>query len=222
MSISSEVTSWYTKIGVSIEKSRKIRGGNFVQLATVDEISKEPRCRTVVFRGFLDHSHVGKEENEKVQSVDTSHCFKMITDIRSNKVQEAGYDGSSVAEMVWWFSKSSEQYRIRGILRFVGEEDKAKCQLDDFLKQKRKEQWGSLSDMAREQFYWKDPSLPYEEQNIVPAGGRGDDGKILPAPKNFLLMLLYPTRVDYLRLTGNYRQIDEFHSGHWICKRVNP
>lgn len=40
---------WRERIEVSIAKSRKIRGGNYVQLATVDE-DGHPRCRTVVFR----------------------------------------------------------------------------------------------------------------------------------------------------------------------------
>jgi hypothetical protein len=60
--------------------------------------------------------------------------MKMITDLQFGKVREAltssGYDAkmedekkekkNDVAELVWWFLKSSEQYRVRGHLRFVG------------------------------------------------------------------------------------------------------
>merc|ERR1712224_84325 len=77
----------------------------------------------------------------------------------------------------------------------------------------RKEQWGNLSDPAREQFFWKDPGLPKFDNDdvvVVPKGGRDEDGKVLPPPDNFLLMILQPTRCDYLRLTDNYRQIDNF------------
>ena len=211
--------SWRDRITGSIARSRKIRGGNFVQIATVDPDSLEPRCRTVVFRGFLPHRP--SESGKSAQSLPT--VMKMITDLRSSKVAEATNHPKSnqSAELVWWFVKSSEQYRIRGKLQFVGcgsfEGDS-----DAFLTQMRKEQWGNLSDSAREQFYWKDPSVPYTLQNDVPAGGRGEDGKVLPPPKNFLLMLLHPTRVDYLRLGDNYRQIDNLDGEEWRCERVNP
>ena len=147
--------------------------------------------------------------------------MKMITDLRSSKVGEAsGHTSPATAntcELVWWFAKSSEQYRVRGKLQFVGGDES-----DDFLVRMRKEQWGNLSDMAREQFYWRDPSIEYEPQVKVPEGGRGEDGKVLPPPDNFLLMLLNPTRVDYLRLTDNFRQFDELEGEKWMEKRVNP
>ena len=127
----------------------------------------------------------------------------MITDARSSKVKEiASSDGAS--EMVWWFQKSSEQYRFAGRLRLVGEDA-----TDDTLVSARKQQWGNLSDSAREQFLWETPGAPYGPQPPVAKGGRDASGKLLPAPPAFLLMLLYPTRIEYLRLTDNYRQVDE-------------
>jgi hypothetical protein len=76
-----------------------------VQIATVDETTMEPRCRTVVFRGFQNLP----SEHPMARTMDdgASCVLKMITDKRSNKVRE-----STDCEMVWWFSKSSEQYRI--------------------------------------------------------------------------------------------------------------
>ena len=51
MSAMDGVVPWRERITDSIARSRKIRGGNYVQLATVDA-NNAPRCRTVVFRGF--------------------------------------------------------------------------------------------------------------------------------------------------------------------------
>lgn len=65
----------------------------------------------------------------------------MITDARSAKLAE-----SRRCELCWWFAKSSEQYRVSGELKYVGPDDP-----DQDL---RKQQWGNLSDKAREQFYW--------------------------------------------------------------------
>jgi PPOX class probable FMN-dependent enzyme len=206
------LTSWRSRIDTSIAKSRKIRGGNYVQIATVDSETNEPRCRTVVFRGFQDMP-ISSVECEGKPCV-----MKMITDNRSNKVSEAT-TGNSACEMVWWFSKSNEQYRIQGELKFVGS---GQFELDKQLASVRKQQWGNLSDMAREQFFWKTPGLVYSGDSTVPEGGRDKEGKLLPPPDSFLLMLLFPYRVEYLRLGDNFRQIDELEGDDWSMIRVNP
>jgi len=214
------VISWRERINGSIASSRKIRGGNYVQIATVDAETNEPRCRTVVFRGFLP-PRPNEDGSTANQRAEESCVMKMITDLRSRKVGEASGHPDQAAELVWWFAKSSEQYRVRGRLQFVGGGSFANDD-DEFLARMRKEQWENLSDMAREQFYWKDPGIEYSQQAEVPEGGRGEDGTILPIPDNFLLMLLHPTYVDYLRLTDNFRQVDKFDEDDWTEKRVNP
>merc|ERR1711972_201870 len=105
----------------------------------------EPRCRTVVFRGFVELASA----REPLPT-----AMKMITDARSEKV--AQILARPACEMVWWFSKSSEQYRISGNLRLVGADSN-----DASLLAARKQQWGNLSDQAREQFYWKAPGVAY-------------------------------------------------------------
>jgi len=206
---SEPITTWREKIVTSVARSRKVRGGNYVQIATVDPETLEPRCRTVVFRGFIKQD--GKETD----------IMKMITDQRSSKYSEvtkSGNDGKSSCEMVWWFGKSSEQYRIRGQLKFIGGDES-----NTALFIARKEQWGNMSDPAREQFYWKGPGLPFDSQAEVPEGGRDGDGKVLPPPDNFLLMLLYPNRCDYLRLGDNFRQIDNINGDEsWDVQQVTP
>jgi hypothetical protein len=286
--------NWKERIDVSIARSRKIRGSNYVQLSTIDVGSMEPRCRTVVFRGFLgggavvpssaaalsdapivggrttssDYYRGGGEDAPDGGGGGGCYYYgdcvmKMITDSRSGKVREAtsssGDDADAnaeeeneeneeneekekkkkkndVAELVWWFSKSSEQYRVRGRLRFVGGGGEYGDEPGGYLERERRRQWGNLSDMAREQFYWGDPGVAYSGRPDVPAGGRDpDDGTVLPPPPNFLLMLLIPTRVDYLRLTDNYHQVDEWRSRggggsddgddgitRWKSIRVNP
>ena len=138
----------------------------------------------------------------------------MITDARSAKVKE-----SARVELCWWFSQSSEQYRFAGEIAYGGGDAEG----DDAAL--RKQQWGNLSDMAREQFFWKHPprddfiAAPEE----VPAGGRDAEGKLLPAPDVFLLALLQPEAVDYLRLSDNHRQLDaRGDGGDWSANRVNP
>jgi pyridoxamine 5'-phosphate oxidase len=217
--------SWRSLLEVSMARSRGIRGSNYVQLATVDTETNEPRCRTVVFRGFQkfpeDHSY------RKLHSCDgLSTVLKMCTNANSKKAVE-----SAAAEVVWWFPKSSEQYRFRGKLRYVGG---GSCPLDDdpFLVTARKELWGNLSDAARESFLdEKIPGMPVQqnpEMTIisVPAGGRDPTtGKPVPPPDCFLLVLLLPQHVDYLNLKENYRQMDaaaeEEGVASWSFQQVN-
>lgn len=213
---------------VSIAKTRKVRGSNYVQIATVDA-KGEPHCRTVVFRGFLnsipsDHQMYNTCQKDDNSNADSSlPCImKMCTDGRSKKMEESA--NQPIAEMVWWFPKTSEQYRIRGPLIMIGEQ-----QEDKMLAIYRKELWGNLSDPARESFLNPVvPGIPYsdpssnEEKNI---GGRDEDGKVVPPPSNFVLMLLDPQEVDYLRLTGSqYRQKDlrNKDTRKWNWERLNP
>eukprot|EP00526_Cylindrotheca_closterium_P020664 CAMPEP_0113622264 /NCGR_PEP_ID=MMETSP0017_2-20120614/11400_1 /TAXON_ID=2856 /ORGANISM="Cylindrotheca closterium" /LENGTH=212 /DNA_ID=CAMNT_0000532073 /DNA_START=104 /DNA_END=742 /DNA_ORIENTATION=+ /assembly_acc=CAM_ASM_000147 len=210
---SEEDQSWRSLLDVSIAKSRKIRGSNYVQVSTVED--GEPRCRTVVFRGFQQTP----ADHTLFHEVDEKPClFKMCTDKRSKKVAQNAKQ--AVAEIVWWFPKTSEQYRVRGNLILVGGDNE-----DRALEIARKELWGNIADPSRESFLGQVvPGEAYEKDtSIVPIGGRDDDGKMVPPPDNFLLMLLDPTDVDYLRLTGDqYRQIDARGSSGWTRQRVNP
>ena len=144
-SIDQTVTSWKSRIDVAIAKSRKVRGGNYVQIATVDEDGL-PHCRTVVFRGFHEFPSLSPSVSEAeactTQTQTTPRlAMKMITDNRSEKV--AQIKASPACEMVWWFAKSSEQFRLAGKLMLIGEDE-----IDPVLLSARKQQWGNLSDMV--------------------------------------------------------------------------
>lgn len=196
------IQAWEAKIKGSIARSRDVRGSNYVQIATVDNDGR-PRNRTVVFRGF-----------QSIESTAQS-AMRMITDARSEKVGHV--ERSPACEMVWWFAKSSEQYRIAGDLQLIGPQHDGELQLA------RTQQWEKLTDSAREQFFWQAPGIKYTSEPKVPKGGRDDSGKVLPPPEAFLLMLLWPNTVKYLRLTDNFSQLDTAISdGAWKSERVNP
>mmetsp|Transcript_57548 Transcript_57548/g.130401 ORF Transcript_57548/g.130401 Transcript_57548/m.130401 type:complete len:241 (-) Transcript_57548:365-1087(-) len=215
------IVPWRERIEGSIARSRKVRGGNFVQIATVDH-EGAPRCRTVVFRGFLKVAERGE----------AGEAMKFITDARSEKVSQAASTGGK-CEVCWWFSKSSEQYRVAGTLEFVGPEKSGgePGSASEELLAHRKQAWGNLSDNAREQFYWGgQPGAACGEApppDTLPPGGRDADGKVLPPPDTFFLVLLYPEQVKYLRLTDNFSQLDRkaaegASGGEWSAVRVFP
>lgn len=206
--------SWRSLLEVSIAKSRKIRGSNYVQLSTVE--NGEPRCRTIVFRGFMSNL---RHDHTLSNVLDDKECvMKTCTDLRSKKVDQNQHQ--PIAELVWWFPKTSEQYRIRGPMLLIGND-----QDDKSLAIARKELWGNMGDSGREGFLGQSvPGEAYQEDTTeVPPGGRDAEGKVVLPPDNFLLMLFDPTDSDYLRLTGaQYRQLDSRGPSGWSMKRVNP
>ena len=210
---------WQKLLDISIARSRKVKGGNYVQLATVSADGK-PHCRTVVFRGFVKMGSATISQcgdRSPRQWGNRTRALKMISDARAEKVKEVAH--SPACEMVWWFGKSNEQYRISGALQLVGAAEQ-----DEELQSERKQQWGNLSDTSREQFYWNHPGRPFEGVADVPKAGRDEEGRVLPVPDSFLLVLLWPEQVRYLRLTDNYAQLDvvDAASGAWSQERVNP
>jgi hypothetical protein len=248
--------SWRELLEVASNKSRSIRGSNYVQIATVDaSCNGEPRCRTVVFRGFtslppanldlsprhhrlMSVSKASSDNANRDESSGTTYScvMKMITDSRSSKVhQVAGrHPDQNTCELVWWFPLSNEQFRIRGLLLFVGEEgvldesDKSKDEAE-YWKQLRLQQWSQITDAARASYFdSRMPGQPYEpdskatDSSSTVASSSGQP--IKPPPPNFLLMLLVPNTCDYLRLTDQYRQTDQYHASTntWTMQRLNP
>ncbi|KAL3816668.1 hypothetical protein ACHAXA_003858 [Cyclostephanos tholiformis] len=152
-------------------------------LSTIDVDCMEPRCRTVVFRGFLGgvprgaisdalggDGGGGGGRGRGADDAETTTCYdhygdcvmRMITDSRSGKVREA----------------SSTKTTGDG------------------------NDGNGRNDVAE---------MTTTMTTMPPRGGRDvESGRVLPPPDNFLLMLLYPFRVDYLRLTDNYHRVDEW------------
>ena len=141
---------WRSWIEKSIKKSRRIKGGNYVQISTVEkcivneEIVYKPRNRTVVFRGFT------KSNEDSASNI----ALKMITDSRSNKVKQI--NENEFGEMVWWFPASSEQFRLQGKYSLITSKI-----ADSWWQNERLETWKKLSAPAKSQFFWPQPGVEY-------------------------------------------------------------
>jgi hypothetical protein len=240
---------WRRLLERSSSLARAARGGNYGQLATVD-LGGKPRCRSVVIRGFLALPPDPELERERPLIPGSAwhptslacdglpSVLQMTTDRRSAKVEHALRERS--AELVWWFPGSSEQYRIAGQLSFVGggagavDEDPddplADASRSPWLQRERQKMWLRISDAARRSFFARSgPGQAFAEGDNLAADKDADEAfdpdgsaRIPPPPDSFLLMLLVPDRVDYLRLENMYRQVDAFEDGEWVRRRVNP
>lgn len=176
---------WMKDLKRSMNRNKQDAYHRFVQLSTIAEHEDgtvRPACRNVVFRGFLGDSEVwrsgpvitlinqvGAASEHRVFVIrDTNQVLKIITDSRSEKVEQVAKN--PYAEVCWYLvvSKSSfllpweppltvtsiyastclqrtrEQYRISGQLRIVTHEE-----TDAALQAARREQWAGLSDNAR-------------------------------------------------------------------------
>lgn len=201
---------WRARLDQAIGRSKKERGSNYVQIATVDE-GGSPHCRSVVMRGF------------ETAAGECGDVLRMLTDTRTDKI--AHTIARPECELHWWFGKSSEQFRISGRLEIVHDNPSLperfaperlalvgpSAAQREALMAARKQQWGNLSDNSREGFFSPTPGTPLgaEPAGPVPPGGRdAETGKVVDPPATFALLLLRPRRVDYLCLHGNVRQID--------------
>ena len=86
----------------------------------------------------------------------------------------------------------------------------------------RRDLWKSMREEAQDQFFWVGPpgdERPSDQENVVE---RLEDPEAIP--RNFLLMLVKPTSIDYLATKTNYREnnILSSESNIWETSRLNP
>ena len=101
------IPRWMRAVEKNIQQNRNNPPAKWFQLATIDETSR-PRCRTVVFRGFVDKTS-------------PEGLIKIITDARSQKVGQV--ERNPAAEACWYFERSRDQFRIAGNLRVVSPQE---------------------------------------------------------------------------------------------------
>ncbi|CAG9463908.1 unnamed protein product [Pedinophyceae sp. YPF-701] len=193
---------WHTAIRKSLHDSKNKDIGpavKFVSLATVRD--GKPRCRTVVFRGFLEHS-------------DT---VTFVTDARSAKVEDVRSNDS--VEMCWYFAGTREQYRLHGTCKIVDSAEQ-----DAALAGARQKAWMNMSDDARTQFAWPAPGTRRDDSGafVVERGEVHIDKPL----DTFCLMLMDVQEVDYVALFENKRKVFRREIGElgkgWREEDVNP
>ncbi|CAM9840270.1 unnamed protein product [Chrysoparadoxa australica] len=159
---------WVASVESCLARAQGDPTAKYLQLATVED--QQPRCRTVVFRGFHE----------------ATTSLKFITDSRSNKIPQLG--SNSLTEACWYFREAREQFRITGRCEVI-------TQSDSDPNGARQLQWKELSPAAKAQFFGPDPGIPLAEA-VVPEE-MDEDALKHPSP-NFCLCLLHPTDVDHL------------------------
>jgi pyridoxamine 5'-phosphate oxidase len=189
---------WRSLLSSAIHRNRSQPHSRYFQLATVN-LAGHPTNRTVVFRGFLD---------------DQQNQLKIITDIRSSKIQDIEHQ--PLAEACWYFTKTREQFRLSGQLQIITAQEP-----NPDLQTARQTTWHNLSDPGRSQFAWPVPAQPVADKSTFAV----EPNDTATPHDNFCLLLLTPHRIDHLQLRSDPQQrclynLQDDHT--WTIQAVNP
>jgi len=179
-----------------VAATQHLEGFNYVTLGTVDE-SNRPHTRTVICLGLITHSK------------GTGYTF--LTDSRTAKVAQLRHQ--PYCEVNWWFPTTQEQYRIAGVMAQIGADHP-----DPELSSLRATHWKNYA--FKELLLGPTPGDPVNPQSPEKSG-TSDPASVDSAPPNFLLLVLWAERLDYLNATTSHRQIDVREGDHWVSTLVN-
>jgi len=178
-----DLPSWRQRLKASQSKEGKLASNRWIQLANVSK-NNQPRVRTVVFRGWLDNS-----------------TMLIYTDKRSEKYIDL--ESNNNIEVLWLFYKTKTQYRFKGKVYELDDNDKY---------------WDNLLDRSKDQWFW-----PYPRKKIGQNNTKSSINNTLLKPNNFSVLKIIINEVDLLKLEKPlhkrfiWKKID-----NWTCVEVNP
>ena len=180
---SMDLPLWRQRLKSSQSKEGKLASNRWIQLANVSK-NNQPRVRTVVFRGWLDNN-----------------TMLIYTDKRSQKYIDL--ENNNNIEVLWLFFKTKSQYRFKGKVFELEDNDKY---------------WDNLFDRSKDQWFWPFPGKKIDEKDKI-----SSIDNILSKPNNFSVLKIQINEVDLLKLEKPvhkryiWKQID-----NWKGIEVNP
>tara|TARA_Y100000589_G_scaffold286777_1_gene287102 strand:- start:265 stop:813 length:549 start_codon:yes stop_codon:yes gene_type:complete len=178
-----DLPSWRQKLKASQSKEGKLASNRWIQLANISK-NNQPRVRTVVFRGWLDN------------------CTMLIyTDKRSQKYIDLEINNN--IEVLWLFFKTKSQYRFKGKVYELEDND---------------QYWNDLFDRSKEQWFWPSPGKKTDQKHII-----SSMGNTFEKPNNFSVLKIKINEVDLLKLEKPlHKRYIWKKTNNWKCIEVNP
>ena len=175
---------WRQELKYARKKEGKSPSNRWIQLSTVTS-NNEPRIRTVVFRGW-------EKENSML----------IFTDRRSDKIEHLKYNSN--AEILWLFLRSKSQFRFKGKVKELKENN---------------QYWDSLSDRSKSSWFWQHPGKEINKNlqasSIIPTS--------LNKPESFVALEFQIYSVELLRLTKPiHKRFIWKKENKWKKKEINP
>ena len=174
---------WRQRLKSAQSKEGKLASNRWIQLANISK-NNQPRVRTVVFRGWLDDS-----------------TMLIYTDKRSEKYVDL--ESNNNIEVLWLFFKTKSQYRFKGKVYELEDNDKY---------------WNNLFDRSKVQWFWPSPGKRIDKKNTI-----SSIDNTFSKPNNFSVLKIKIHEVDLLKLEKPlhrryiWKEID-----NWKCIEVNP
>ena len=182
--LENNLPSWRQDLNSSRRKEGESPSNRWVQLATVND-KNQPRLRTVVFRGW--HK-------------DTSMI--MFTDRRSEKIQHLKSNPN--AEILWFFFKSKTQYRFKGEINELIDNENY---------------WNTLSEKSKSSWFWGSPGEKINKK----LQSTYEMPPNLPKPENFVVLEFEINSVDLLKLEQPiHRRYLWKKNNTWKKIEINP
>ena len=184
---------WLPLLQSALEENQNNRA---VQVATVSP-SGEPEVRTVILRGL---SEAGEPY--------------FFTDARAAKVRAVEAETGEVAglELCAWWNATQEQFRLRGPVTLVTNDSSP-------WGERRRELWARRGEKSRQSFLDAAPGTPLEEASKSDKSEKDQE----EPPETFVLMVVKPERVDYLKLGEEQeRRVWRLEGGVWRGGPVVP
>lgn len=192
--------AWRQSLETSLEMHQKQVQSRYIQLASCG-IDGQPRVRTVVFRGFTEHSNY----------------LAIHTDIRSEKC--AQFAENQLCEINWYFTESREQFRIAGkVIQANGDTSEFAAL--------RQTHWQQLSVAAKADYTKTVPGIPLPTEPETISNSQSATEQQLATPhNNFVLLLIEPKTIDHVMLLPTPHQ-RVFHNcdekGVWQSHSITP
>lgn len=137
---------------------------------------------------------------------DTGDLY-FFSDARAQKVKDLAQQPQA-ALCIWW-RKTSEQFRFSGLVSIHRGED-------DAWQERRKQLWLAQSEENQALFLGPPPGTPLSDEAPAPAATN-------EVPDTFVLLVLTPTRIDYLRLGRPHERLGFTRTASgWHCQRLVP
>ncbi len=175
---------WRQELKSARKKEGKLSSSRWFQLCTVNG-NNEPRIRTVVFRGWQKESSI-----------------LIFTDKRSEKISHL--KSNSNAEILWLFYKSKSQFRFKGEMKELNDNN---------------QYWDSLSNRSKATWFWQHPGKE-RVKSIQPSV---IDSSNLNKPENFVVLEFEINSVDLLKLvTPIHKRYTWNRENNWKKFEINP
>jgi len=174
---------WRQELKSARKKEGKSPLNRWIQLSTVN-LNNEPRIRTVVFRGWHAES-----------------SMLIFTDKRSEKIEHLKFNSN--AEVLWLFLRSKSQFRFKGEINQIEENNNY---------------WDSLSARSKSNWFWQTPGK--EIKNIKPSQVEPYN---FDKPNNFVVLKFEIYSVDFLKLvTPIHKRYIWNKKDNWEKIEINP